>query len=274
MSKTNKAKKLFDPLLLRGLPYKNDELDYKRLTSYRITKRFYDALVLLCFICALFSIPFDDNPFKDFVTFTKPLSLVLFVSHILLSCLYYYFWNQIKVKYAEQNPIITCGFKQDMGDKILTFFAVICVIIIFCVIGILSFVNISFLSVIIFFVLQVKIFCLKSIVLTENSLILRYRFYGDYALGLDSLVVVPENQLVWQNNQWGDAKPKSIWIARIVRKNGIVHFCPILLERNAWFGLNNLKKLYAILTQKLDIDIVRQTQKPFIFNHKLKEKYG
>lgn len=271
MSKTNKV---FNPLLLRGLPYKNDEIDYKRLVLYRITKRFYDALVLLCFICALFSIPFDDNPFKDFVTFTKPLSLVLFVSHILLSCLYYYFWNQVKIQYKAQNPIIICDFKQDMGDKILTFLVVICIIIIFCVIGILSFVNISFLSVIIFFVLQVKIFCLKSIVLTENALILRYRFYGDYALGLDSLIVVPENQLVWQNDKWSDIKPKGIWIARIIRKNGIVYFCPILLERNAWFGLSNLEKLYTILSQKLDIDIIRQTQKPFLFNNKLKENYG
>lgn len=262
----------FDPLLLQGLPYRNGEIDFKKLNIYKNIMRCYDILVLVCFIFGIFSIPLDSNPLQKYISNIKTLSLCAFSLYTILSIGYIYLWNKAKIIYSTQEPLIICDFNhRQTDDKFYFIIGIIFISICFLIASILSLINICFLSLIIFMALRVKIFCLKSLILTQDSLILRYRFYGDYALSLESLIVVPENQLVWNNNEWGDDKSKGIWIARVIRKDKKVYLYPILSERNAWFGLNNLQELYDYLSKKLDFDIIKQTQKPFLFYYKLKE---
>lgn len=213
--------KNFDPLLLQGLPYKNGEVNYRKLTLYKNIIRFYDALVLACFALGIFSIPFESNPLQEYISTTETLSLCAFSLYIILSMVYIYLWSKVKIAYDTQKPLIVCDFNhREMGDK----------------------------------------FWLN-------------RFYGDYAISLESLIVVPENQLCWNNNKWEENnKSKGIWIARITRKDKTIYLHPIANERNVWFGLSNLQELYNYLSKKLDIDIIRQTEKPFLFYYKLRER--
>lgn len=266
--------KNFDPLLLQGLPYKNGEVNYRKLTLYKNIIRFYDALVLACFALGIFSIPFESNPLQEYISTTETLSLCAFSLYIILSMVYIYLWSKVKIAYDTQKPLIVCDFNhREMGDKFWLILGFIAIISIFFIVIILSFINICFLSIMGFITFRTKIFCLKSLVLTQDSLILRYRFYGDYAISLESLIVVPENQLCWNNNKWKENdKSKGIWIARITRKDKTIYLHPIANERNAWFGLSNLQELYNYLSKKLDIDIIRQTEKPFLFYYKLRER--
>lgn len=264
----------FDPLLLQGLPYKNKEIDYKKLSLYRSIGVCDILLFLACFILGMFSIPFSSNPFIEYVSIIKIISIHIFALYVIFNIIYIYLWNRVKITYNIKEPLIVCDFKhKDMEDRFLIIFFAICWATCLFVALILSFVNICFLGIVIAIVLRVKPFCLKAIILTQDSLILRYRFYGDYEISLDSLIVVPYNQLsIYHNYKWEDVKSQGLLIVRITRVDKTIYLHQVRYESNAIFGLSNLKELYLALSKRLDIDIIKQTEKPLLSVYKLKER--
>lgn len=105
MSKTNKV---FDPLLLRGLPYENDKLDSKKLRFYNSLLIIVKTMGIVSFLLSLavFGASFEGKIagsrelFQNFLPFSKTLSAILFV---IFCCLYIVFiriFTKWKISYT------------------------------------------------------------------------------------------------------------------------------------------------------------------------------
>ncbi|MCI5787267.1 MAG: hypothetical protein MR025_07465 [Helicobacter trogontum] len=96
MNNASETKNIFDPLLLYGLPYKNNELDFKKLRFYNMLLSTTKVAGIMSFLLsfAVLGAVFEGKIagsrefFQILLPFSKTLSLILFV---IFCCLYIVF---------------------------------------------------------------------------------------------------------------------------------------------------------------------------------------
>lgn len=235
MSKTNKVKKPFDPLLFNGLGSQRDRL-YNRLLF--VVMEYIPPLLGTFGLIHSFKYPFSP-------TYLFILNLCFYsycITFIYVNLLF--LKNGFSHKIYETTPLLICKKQTKTYDSIL-FVLFLC----FMLAGVMTlFLCSAIFSFWLWYFYITKPFLLKKVLVYESKIVVQYRLYGDIQLDLESLVLIRK----------GLGKGRNHTFARIIQhKKSIATYCilPNIDIDIPFSRLEHRETLKALLFAKAGCDV-------------------
>ena len=178
----------FDPLLLQGLPYRNGEIDKKRLRFYNLILNAMKVCGAISFLLGFVIIGSQLNTRKALIlgenlsAYVYFIGLLFFVMFCIIFALLMLHFLSLKIKTNKQALKLLTPYKNDTKTKLLRYFQVFSIVSLCILFFLLSFKYVGFL---IFHILLLAIPKIKVIYTNDNTLYAEFCIVlGLVALGL------------------------------------------------------------------------------------------